>query len=169
MLLEGGQWIAIKLRILSLREFRQHDYWDEFGLIFPLLSPHGSGQNMQGDLRNGTGWLAFTTEMDRCKLERVLPFTIIENWVDSHYPGSAANGWIGLLRWGCQGLWKMPLCLCHVPVRPSLGSWKSKTHIPLDLWGLIYQPTPPRRNNKIKKNNSGYKTLFCIVLCWFCV
>lgn len=57
--------------------------------------------------------------------------------------------------------------VCHIIARPSLHSWKSllKTHNPLPLWSLIYQPAPPRRNNKIK--TPGYKTLLGVMLCWF--
>lgn len=102
-----------------------------------------------GDLHQWHRMACVTTEMDWCKLERVLLFTVIENWVDSHYPGSAANGWIGL--WGevARDSWKMPLSLPRSCL-PFIRLLKVENAHSSDLWGLIYQPTPPRRNNKIK-------------------
>lgn len=182
MLLEGGQQGALKLRILSRWEFRESAAqllrWTQAELL-SLRPPCASRLKMQCDWCSGTGWLVFPAEADRFELERVLSF---HHWKlgrqtvprlcssRSHYSRKWMN-WpleVGLPR----VLKDAPLC--HITARPSLCFWKSlpETHIPLHLWSLIYQPTPQRRNNKIKKNNkktSGYKTQLCIMLCWLCV
>lgn len=82
---------------------------------------------------------------------------------------SSSLKWIN---WPLEG--RLPLVLkeaslCHVIARHSLCCWKSlsKTLIPLHLQSLIYQPTPQRRNTRMK--TFGCKTLLCIMLCGFCV